>query len=84
MARKGFSYHTTPSPFEILARRIRQQLLTQSAQLARRTVIKRMPDEPEESWLRLLDELSQEDFLTITHQQDGSIELTWPYPPTDW
>lgn len=83
MARKGFSYHTPP-PFEILARRIRQQLLTQSAQLARRTVIKRMPDEPEESWLRLLDELSQEDFLTITHQQDGSIELTWPHPPIDW
>lgn len=83
MARKAVAYHA-PSPYELLAHRIQRQLLAPAAQLARRSVISRMPDEPEEAWLRLLDELAQEDALTITRQQDGTIELTWPHPATDW
>lgn len=83
MARKATVYHT-PSPYELLAHRIQRQLLAPAAQLARRAVITRLPDEPEEAWLRLLDELAQEDALTITRQQDGSIELAWPLPATDW
>lgn len=72
------------SPYELLALRIQKQLLTPSAQLERRAVISRMPDEPEEAWLQLLDELAQEDSLSITRQQDSSIELAWPHPATDW
>ena len=83
MARKAVAPHTPP-PYELLAHRIQRQLLAPAAQLARRAVICRMPDEPEEAWLRLLDELAQEDSLTITRQQDGSVELAWPHPPTDW
>lgn len=83
MARKAVAYHA-PSPYELLAHRIQRQLLAPAAQLARRAVISRMPDEPEEAWLRLLDELSQEEALTITRQQDGTIELAWPHPATDW
>lgn len=83
MARKAVAPRI-PSPYELLALRIQKQLLTPHAQLERRAVISRMPDEPEEAWLRLLDELSQEDSLTITRQQDGSIELAWPHPATDW
>ena len=47
MARKAAAQHT-PSPYEILALRIQRQLLTPRAQLERRSVISRMPDEPEE------------------------------------
>lgn len=83
MARKAVAYHA-PSPYELLAHRIQRQLLAPAAQLARRAVISRMPDEPEEAWLRLLEELSQEEALTITRQQDGTIELAWPHPATDW
>lgn len=83
MARKAVEQHI-PSPYELLALRVQRQLLTPTAQLARRAVINRMPDEPEAAWLQLLDELAQEDSLTITRQQDGSVELAWPHPATDW
>ncbi|KQJ65366.1 hypothetical protein AN400_07325 [Pseudomonas aeruginosa] len=83
MVRKAASSRT-PSPYELLALRIQKQLLTPRAQLERRAVISCRPDEPEEAWLHLLDELAQEDSLTITHRPDGSIELAWPHPATDW
>lgn len=83
MARKAVVKHI-PTSYELLARRIQKQLLTPTAQFARRAVISRLPDEPEDAWRQLLDQLSQEDSLTITCQQDGSIELAWPHPATDW
>ncbi|HFH3077160.1 DUF1654 domain-containing protein [Pseudomonas aeruginosa] len=83
MARKALVQHT-PSPYELLALRIQTQLLTPRAQLERRSVISRMPGEPEDAWLQLLDELAQEDSLTITHRLDGSVELAWPHAATDW
>jgi hypothetical protein len=43
-----------------------------------------MPDEPEDAWLQLLDELSQEDTVTLTQLQDGTVEVAWPHPGTDW
>ncbi|EJN1507743.1 DUF1654 domain-containing protein [Pseudomonas aeruginosa] len=83
MVRKAASSRA-PSPYELLALRIQKQLLTPRVQLERRSVISRMPDEPEDAWLHLLDELAQEDSLTITHHPDGSVELAWPHPATDW
>ena len=83
MARKAVVQHT-PTPYELLALRIQKQLLTPRAQLERRSVISRMPDEPEEAWLQLLDELGQEDSVTLTRLQDGTVEVSWPHPGTDW
>lgn len=83
MARKAALPHPA-SPYETLALRIQKQLLTPRAQLERRSIISRMPDESEEAWLQLLDELSQEEAVTLTRLQDGSIELAWPHPATDW
>lgn len=83
MARKAVAPRV-PSPYELLALRVQKQLLTPRAQLERRSVISRMPDEPEEAWLQLLDELSQEDTVTLTRLQDGTVEVSWPHPGTDW
>lgn len=83
MARKAVVHHA-PTPYELLALRIQKQLLTPRAQLERRSVISRMPDEPEEAWLQLLDELSQEEAVTQRRLPDGTVELSWPHPGTDW
>ena len=83
MARKVVAPRV-PSPYELLALRVQKQLLTPRAQLERRSVIARMPDEPEEAWLQLLDELAQEDSVTLTRLQDGTVEVSWRHPGTDW
>lgn len=74
---------TPPSSFELLAYRIQRQILNPRAQLERRVIIVRSPSEHEDDWSQLLEQLSEEESLTITKLEDGSVVLTWPPSITD-
>jgi len=69
---------TPPSSFELLAYRIQRQILSPKAQLERRVVIARSASELEDDWSQLLEQLSEEESLTIAKLEDGSVLLTWP------
>ncbi|SFP38846.1 Protein of unknown function [Geopseudomonas sagittaria] len=82
MAKKA----TAPTPlssYELLAQRIKKQILTPRAQLERQAVIARAPDELEADWNQLLEQLSEEESVTTTPQEDGSIRLTWTKPEAE-
>ncbi|MDF3936684.1 DUF1654 domain-containing protein [Pseudomonas citronellolis] len=83
MARKSQSVPVT-TPYEILARRIQRQMQSPRVQLERRAVIERLPEESEDAWRQLLDDLESESTLTIVKLPDGTIELTWPHHSADW
>ncbi|MNZ14588.1 hypothetical protein D3C78_315150 [compost metagenome] len=72
-----------PLPYELLASRIKKQILSPRAQLERRAVIARQPDEAEEDWALLLEQLSEEESVTLAHQEDGAVLLTWEKPLPD-
>ncbi|MNN91708.1 hypothetical protein D3C81_2098560 [compost metagenome] len=82
MAKKATA-PTPPTSYEFLARRIQKLILAPRAQLERRAVIARAPDELEEDWDLLLDQLSEEDSVTISPQENGSVHLTWAKPSAD-
>jgi hypothetical protein len=66
-----------PLPYELLASRIKKQILSPRAQLERRAVIARQPDEAEEDWALLLEQLGEEESVTLAHLEDGTVQLTW-------
>lgn len=82
MAKKATA-PTLPTPYELLARRIQKLILAPRAQLERRAVIAREPDELEDDWNLLLEQLSEEESVTLAPQEDGSVYLTWAAPSTE-
>lgn len=82
MAKKATA-PTPPSSYELLARRIQKLILAPRAQLERRVVIARAPDELEADWDLLLDQLGEEESVTVAPQEDGSVRLTWAKPSFD-
>lgn len=82
MAKKATA-STPPSSYELLARRVQKLILAPRAQLERRVVIARAPDELEEDWDLLLDQLGEEESVTVAPQEDGSVHLTWEKPSAD-
>lgn len=81
MARKAVPRQ--PTPYELLALRIKKQILTPKAQAERRAVIARLPDEPEEAWSRLLDELAEEESVQMDRRDDDAVHLTWTAHASD-
>lgn len=79
MAKKATA-PTPPSSYELLARRIQKLILAPRAQLERRVVIARAPEELEADWDLLLEQLSEEESVTLAPQEDGSVRLTWVKP----
>lgn len=82
MAKKATA-PTPPSSYELLARRIQKLILAPRAQLERQVVIARAPDELEADWDLLLEQLSEEEIVTLAPQEDGSVHLAWVKPSAD-
>lgn len=79
MARKA-SNSRTPTPYEILAKRVQQQILSPLSQAERRALIQRNPEDDQSAWEQLLNELSQEESVKMTRRDDGAVHLTWAAP----
>lgn len=78
MARKpSKSEPVQPSSYELLARRIQKQILSPRAQLERRVEIARLPEESEEDWALLVDQIGEEESVLLTPRDGGAVLLTW-------
>lgn len=82
MAKKATAL-TPPTSYELLARRIQKLILAPRAQLERRAVIAREPDEQEDDWSLMLEQLSEEESVALAPQDDGSVCLTWSVPSSE-
>ncbi|MWV17535.1 DUF1654 domain-containing protein [Pseudomonas sp. L-22-4S-12] len=77
MARKAAVPHQLTT-FELLARRIQQAITSTRAQLERQVNIAKREDESENDWQSLLEQISEEESVTMTRRADGSVHLAWP------
>lgn len=82
MARKAVAVRP-PSSFELLARRIQRQITSPRAQVERQANICRLDDESEEDWALLLEQIGEEETVTMTQRDDGTVHLAWLVPRTD-
>ena len=74
---------TPPDAYERLAIRVQKIINSTSAQKAKAALIFRLPDEPEDEWQRLLEEIAENDNVTLAYRDDGGVQIFWVVPKED-
>ncbi|MFG5864447.1 DUF1654 domain-containing protein [Metapseudomonas sp. CR1201] len=67
----------TPTPFELMARRVQAVITSPRAQAECQANIAREPHESPEDWQLLLEQISEAEEVRMTHRDDGSVHLAW-------
>ena len=71
------------SSYHLMGARIQRIINSPAAQKAKSALIFRSPDEPEAEWERILEEIGENDNVTIAHRDDGAVQLFWTLPKED-
>lgn len=74
---------TPPDAYERLAVRIQKIINSTNAQKAKAALIFRLPDEPVDEWERLLEEIAENDNVTLAYRDDGGVQIFWTVPKED-
>ncbi|UVL07367.1 DUF1654 domain-containing protein [Pseudomonas rhodesiae] len=83
MAKSSAALPTAPDAYERLAVRVQKIINSTQAQKAKAALIFRLPDEPEEQWQRLLEEIAENDNVTLVYRDDGGVQIFWVVPKED-
>lgn len=83
MAKKGAKEPTLPSPYEVFGMRIQKIISSPKAQKDRMAVLERQEGDNPEFWERLLEEISENDNVTIAHRDCGGFNVFWTVPEED-
>ncbi|OEC35939.1 Protein of unknown function [Pseudomonas cuatrocienegasensis] len=71
-----------PTSYELLGARIHRAINAPAAQKSRSAVLLRVEGDTPEDWARILDEIAENDNVTIAHRDDG-VQLFWTVPKDD-
>ncbi|KPA87799.1 Protein of unknown function (DUF1654) [Pseudomonas asplenii] len=71
------------SSYERMGLRVQKIINSQAAQQAKAALIFRMPDEPSEDWEQLLEEIDENDNVTLAYRDDGGVQIFWTVPKED-
>jgi hypothetical protein len=82
-AKKEPASPTPPSPYELMGLRVQKIINSPAAQKAKEATIFRSPDEPEDGWCQLIQDIGENDNVTVEHQEDGSVFIYWTVPSED-
>jgi hypothetical protein len=75
---------TTPlSSYEQLGVRIQKIINAPTAQKARAALIFRLDQESPEDWAQLLEEIGENDNVTLAYRDDGGVQIFWVVPKED-
>ena len=70
------------SPYEALAARVSRAINAPTAQRARSAVLLKSASDSPDDWARILDEIAENDNVTIAWRDDG-VQLFWTVPMDD-
>ncbi|MGE8399329.1 MAG: DUF1654 domain-containing protein [Burkholderiales bacterium] len=74
---------TPLSSYERLGVRIQKIINSPTAQKAKAALIFRLADEPQDEWERLLEEIAENDHVTLAYRDDGGVQIFWVVPKED-
>jgi hypothetical protein len=77
---------TTPASPDTYARmglRVQKIINSPTAQKAKEALIFRLPDEPVDEWEQLLEEIDENDNVTLAYRDDGGVQIFWVVPKED-
>ena len=69
--------HTPPTRYELMGARIQKIVNSPAAQSSRSVILAKADYEAQEDWERFLDEVAENDNVTIAPCEDGSVRLSW-------
>lgn len=72
-----------PSSYELLGMRIQRAINTPKAQLSKSVLLEKSENDDPADWDRILDEIAENENVTIAHRDDGLIQLFWTVPKED-
>lgn len=77
---------TSPAPlssFELMGTRVQKIINGPNAQKSRSALIFKLPQEADDDWGHLLEEIAENDNVTLAHRDDGGVQLFWTVPKED-
>jgi len=72
-----------PDAYERIGMRVQKIINSPTAQKAKAALIFRLPDEPMDDWERLLEEIDENDNVTLAYRDDGGVQIFWVVPKED-
>jgi len=73
----------TPSTYEQLGLRIQKIINSPIAQRRRTALLLRLEHESPDDWETLLEEIAENDNVTLAHRDDGGVQIFWTVPKED-
>ncbi len=83
MSKHAASAAELPGAYERLGIRIQKIINSPTAQKSRAALIFRLPDEQEDDWSQLLEEIAENDNVTLAYRDDGGVQIFWTVPKED-
>ncbi|KIP98719.1 MULTISPECIES: DUF1654 domain-containing protein [Pseudomonas] len=82
MAKGTSSAAATPSSYELLGARVSRAINSPAAQKSQTAVLLHAEGDSPDDWARILEEIGENDNVTIAHRDDG-YQLFWTVPKDD-
>lgn len=82
-ANKAPAAPTPPSPLELMGLRVQKTINSPGAQKAKEATLYRSPDEPEDDWNQLMQDIGENENVTVEHLEDGGAFIHWTVPSED-
>lgn len=83
MAKQKSQAAKQPSSYELLGVRIQAAINTPKAQTSKSALLERSVNDDPADWDRILDEIGENENVTIAHRDDGAVQLFWIVPKDD-
>ncbi|MCK1791683.1 DUF1654 domain-containing protein [Pseudomonas sp. TNT19] len=74
---------SSPDSYERMGMRVQKIINSPTAQKAKAALIFRLPDEPADEWEQLLEEIDENDNVTLAYRDDGGVQIFWVVPKED-
>ena len=74
---------SAPDSYARMGMRVQKIINSPTAQKAKAVLIFRLPDEPVNEWEQLLEEIDENDNVTLAYRDDGGVQIFWVVPKED-
>ena len=72
-----------PTSYELLGMRIHKIINTPRSQASKSALLERAANDSPEEWDRILEEIAENENVTIANRDDGLIQLLWTVTKED-
>lgn len=69
--------------YELMGARVQKIINGPTAQKSKSALIYKLAHETDSDWEQLLEEIAENDNVTLAHRDDGGVQLFWTVPKED-